>query len=200
MQKRWGVPHISTGDLLRTHVRQGTSLGRIAEEIMRRGDLVSDSLVCEIVGMRLREPDTFGGYILDGFPRTVEQAIWLDSYQAGQGFDSAIVTVCIHIDHKQLLRRVTGRRTCPVCHASYNIYLNSPNLDGFCNFDGAALVQRIDDTKQVFEERFRAYEIETAPVVGHYRALGRVVDVDGDESIGEISAEIAAAIDRLHQL
>jgi len=199
MEKLWRLPHISTGDLLRTHVAQGTPLGRKAKESMRRGELVPDSLVCEIVAIRLQEPDTFGGYILDGFPRTLDQAVWLDRCQPAGGFSAAIITVCLRMDYKQLQRRITGRRTCPLCRASYNVYLNPSNRDGFCNVDGTTLTRRVDDTEQSFEKRFRAYEAATAPVIMHYRALGRVVEVNGDGSIGAIAAEIAAAVDRLSQ-
>ncbi len=197
MAKLRGLPHISTGDLLRNHVTRGTSLGRAAKEIMHRGDLVPDSLVCEMVKTRLQEPDTFGGYILDGFPRTLEQAEWLDRCQDDQRFSAPTVAVCIHIDYKHLLRRITGRRTCPVCQASYNVYLNPPKQHELCDNDGANLAQRSDDSERIFEERIHAYESLTAPVVEHYRCHGRGVDVDGDRSIGQVAAAIIAAVDNL---
>ena len=197
MERLWGIPHISTGDVLRANVTQGTSLGRAAQKIMKRGELVPDSLVCEIVATRLQEPDTFCGYILDGFPRTLGQAVWLDSRLAELGHGSSIIAVGIRMEHKHLLRRITGRRTCPVCQTVYNVYLNPPKRDGLCDIDGAALVQRTDDAEQVFEERVRAYEMLTAPVVEHYRTLGRFVGVNGARPIGEIAAEIAGAVDRL---
>jgi adenylate kinase len=197
MEKLWGIPHISTGDVLRNHVNRGTSLGRIAQNLMRRGELVPDTLVCQIVETRLREPDTFNGYILDGFPRTLEQAIWLDGYQAPQGFGSSITAVSIRMDRNKLLRRIAGRRTCPVCQSTYNVYANPPERDGKCDLDGADLIQRPDDTEHVFLDRVRAYELMTAPVVEHYRRLGRVVDLDGDQPIAEIGAEIVEAVNRL---
>ena len=149
MEKLWGIPHISTGDVLRSHVSRGTSLGRIAQDLMRRGELVPDSLVCQIVETRLQEPDTFNGYILDGFPRTLEQAVWLDGYQAPQGYGTSITAVCIRMDHNKLLCRIAGRRTCPVCQATYNVYANPPEQNGRCDLDGAVLIQRPDDTEQV---------------------------------------------------
>jgi adenylate kinase len=197
LEKLWGVPHISTGDVLRAHVTRGTSLGRIAQDLMRRGELVPDSLVCQIVETRLQEPDTFNGYILDGFPRTLEQAVWLDAYPAPEGYETSIVAVCMRMDQKRLLRRIAGRRTCPVCQAAYNVYFNPPERDGLCDREGAALVQRPDDTEHIFLERVRAYETMTAPVVQHYRRLGRVVDVDGDQPIEEIGAEIVTAVNAL---
>ena len=200
MEKLWGIPHISTGDVLRANVFQGTSLGRAAQEIMRRGELVPDSLVCDIVATRLQEPDTFSGYILDGFPRSLSQAVWLESRLAELGHGSSIIAVGIRMEHKYLLRRITGRRTCPVCQTVYNVYLNPTRRDGLCDIDSVALVQRSDDAEQVFEERVRTYEMLTAPVVEHYRALGRFVDVNGDRPIGEIAAEIASAVDRLRHV
>ncbi len=199
MEELWGIPHISTGEVLRSHVTRSTSLGRIAQEIMRRGELVPDSLVCQIVETRLQESDTFNGYILDGFPRTLDQAVWLDAFQAPQGYGTSIVAVYIRMDRKKLLRRIAGRRTCPICQATYNIFVNPPESDNVCDRDGASLVQRTDDTEEVFLERIRAYEMMSAPVVDHYRLLGRVVDVDGDQSIGEIASEIVASVDRLRQ-
>ena len=197
MERLWGIPHISTGDVLRANVNQGTSLGRIAKKIMKRGELVPDSLVCEIVATRLEEPDTFSGYILDGFPRTLGQAVWLDSRLGELGHWSSIIAVGIRMEHEHLLRRITGRKICPVCETVYNVYLNPPKRDKLCDIDGAALVRRTDDAEQVFEERVRTYEMLTAPVVEHYRALGRFVGVNGDRPIGEIAAEIAGAVDRL---
>jgi adenylate kinase len=199
MERLLEIPHISTGDVLRANVTQGTSLGRVAQEIMKRGELVPDSLVCEIVATRLQEPDTLYGYILDGFPRTLGQAIWLDRLLAELGHVSSIIAIGIRMEHKHLLRRITGRRTCPVCQTVYNVYLNPPKRDGLCDIDGAALVQRTDDAEQVFEERVRTYEMLTAPVVEHYRTLGRFVGVNGARPIGEIAAEIADAVDRLRQ-
>jgi adenylate kinase len=199
MQKLWGIPHISTGEVLRAHVLQGTPLGRIAQEIMARGQLVPDSLVCQILATRLREPDTFDGYILDGFPRTLDQAVWLDHCVAAQGYGPSIIAVSIQMDYKQLRRRITGRRTCPVCQASYNVYVNPPKRQGRCNNEFASLVQRTDDSEQVLLERLHAYQLNTAPVVEHYRFLGRIVDVDGNRPIGEIAAEIVSAIDLLRQ-
>ncbi|MFZ0743585.1 MAG: adenylate kinase [Terracidiphilus sp.] len=197
--KLWGIPQISTGDLLRANVAQGTSLGRVAKEIMDRGELVPDSLVDEMVAARLQEPDTASGYILDGFPRTLVQAGWLDGRLGTESQALPVVAVNIHVDYNQLLRRITGRRNCPVCQTIYNIYSNPPQRAGFCNVEGAALAQRADDTEKVFTERMRAYVVQTAPVVEHYRQLGRFAEVDGDRPIGEIAAGIVTAVERLRK-
>jgi len=197
--KKWGIPQISTGDLLRGNVAQGTELGRTAKEIMGRGELVPDSLVNEMVAVRLEQPDTANGYILDGFPRTLGQAHWLEDRLAAQSGGLPVVAVSIHLDYNQLLRRITGRRSCPVCQSIYNVHGKPPKRDGFCDADGAALVQRADDTEKVFEERMRAYAALTAPVVEHYRALGRFAEVDGGRPVAEIAVGIVAAVERMRQ-
>ena len=197
--KLWGIPQISTGDLLRANVAQGTPLGRIAKEIIGRGELVTDTLVNEMVALRLLEPDTAHGYILDGFPRTLGQARWLDERLAAQADALPVVAVSLKVNYNQLLRRITGRRICPVCQSIYNIYVNPPQKDGFCDIEGAELTQRADDTEEVFKERMRAYAALTAPVMDHYRALGRFAEVDGDRPIHVIAAEIVAAVERLRQ-
>ena len=195
--KLWGIPHISTGDLLRANMARGTALGKIAQQSVNRGEFVHDSLVNEMVATRLHEPDTAHGYILDGFPRTLGQATWLDGRLAAEGQTLPVIAVSIHVDYNQLLRRITGRRNCPVCATIYNVYMNPSKRDGFCDIEGAALVQRADDTEAVFKERMRAYEGLTAPVIEHYRGLGRFAEVDGDRPIGEIAAGIVAAVERL---
>jgi adenylate kinase len=197
--KLWGIPQVSTGDLLRSNVSQGTELGKIAKEIMQRGELVPDTLVNEMVAVRLKQPDTAAGYMLDGFPRTLPQAAWLDGRLASQPQCLPVVAVSIHVDYNQLLRRITGRRNCPICQTIYNIYSKPPKVSGFCDVEGAALVQRADDTEQVFAERMRAYEAQTAPVVEHYRASGRFAEVDGDRPIAEIAAGIVSAVERLRK-
>jgi adenylate kinase len=197
--KLWGIPQISTGDLLRSNRDKGTPLGREAKEVMDRGELVPDSLVNGMVAARLQEPDTANGYILDGFPRTLPQADWLDGRLAAQPDALPVIAVSIQVDYNQLLRRITGRRSCPVCGTIYNVYSNPPKKDGFCDIEGAALVQRADDTEEVFKERMRAYEAQTAPVVEHYRSLGRFAEVDGDRAIGLIASGIVAAVERLRQ-
>ena len=197
--QHWGIPQISTGDLLRANVSQGTPLGKTAKEIMHRGELVPDSLVNEMVAVRLQEPDTVKGYILDGFPRTLAQAHWLDGRLAQQKEALPLVAVSIQVDYNLLLRRITGRRNCPVCQTIYNIYTKPPQRAGFCDVEGAALIQRADDTEKAFAERMRAYAAQTAPVIEHYRELGRFVEVPGDGPIAAIAAGIVSSVERLRQ-
>jgi len=198
--KLWGIPQISTGDLLRANVAQGTELGRAAQVVMDRGDLVPDSLVNDMVAVRLNESDTIRGYILDGYPRTLNQAGWLDDRIAARPESLPVVAVSIQVDYNQLLRRITGRRNCPVCQTIYNVYAKPPRISGICDIEGAALVQRADDTEEVFAERMRAYTALTEPVVEHYRATGRFAEVDGNRPIDVVVAGIAAAVERLRAL
>jgi adenylate kinase len=199
--KLWGVPQISTGDLLRFHKDNGTPLGLVAKGLMDRGELVPDDLVNEMVADRLAQPDTARGYILDGFPRTLNQAGWLDAKLAsrlsGEAHTLPVIAVSIKVDYNQLLRRITGRRNCPVCGTIYNIYAKPPKVEGICDLEGAALVQRADDTEEVFAERMKSYAALTEPVVDHYRSQGRFAEVDGDQPIEVVSAGIIAAVERL---
>jgi adenylate kinase len=197
--KLWGIPQISTGDLLRANVAAGTALGKAARENMQRGELVSDALVNEMVALRLLDPDTARGYILDGFPRTLPQATWLDGRLAARTEGLPVVAVSLHVDYNQLLRRITGRRNCPVCQTIYNIYSNPPQRAGFCDVEGASLAQRADDTEKVFAERMRAYAAQTQPVIEHYRALGRFAEVAADGQIAAIAARIVAAVEGLRK-
>jgi adenylate kinase len=192
---KWGIPQISTGDLLRDNRDRGTPLGQKAKELMAAGKLVPDDLVNEMVAERLKQPDTANGYILDGFPRTLGQAKWLDGHL---GTDSLpVIAVSIQVGYNELLRRITGRRTCPKCGTIYNIYLQPPKVDEKCDLDGTPLVRRSDDTEEVFRERMRTYESLTAPVVEHYRALGRFEEVNGDQPVGAVAVGVEAAVARL---
>jgi adenylate kinase len=194
----WGIPQISTGDLLRANVSHGSALGVQAKSVLDRGELVSDELVNEMVAQRLTHPDTHAGYILDGYPRTLGQAAWVDEHLNGKGPDPLpVIAVSIEVGYNQLLRRITGRRTCPACKSIYNIYLQPPKVEEICDLDGTPLVRRSDDTEEVFEERMRAYEALTAPVVEHYRALGRFERVDGEQPVEQVTAAVMQAIRRL---
>ena len=193
----WGIPQISTGDLLRANVSQGTVLGKLAKSVLDKGELVSDELVNDMVAERLKAADTVSGYILDGFPRTLGQADWLDGHLSATGNKLPVIAVSIQVGYNQLLRRITGRRSCPVCKSIYNIYLQPPRVDELCDLDGTPLVRRSDDTEEVFERRMREYESQTAPVVEHYRALGRFEVVDGEQPVSAVTAEVMKAVVRL---
>jgi adenylate kinase len=193
----WGIPQISTGDLLRDHRDRGTPLGVEATQVMDQGKLVSDDLVNQMVAERLTQPDTARGYILDGYPRTLAQAEWLDSRLAAISSGLPLIAVSIQVSYTQLLRRITGRRSCPTCQRIYNVYLQPPAFNTVCDVEGTPLVQRADDVEEVFHERMRTYAAQTAPVVEHYRASSRFVEVDGEQPAGEVMAGIMAAVARL---
>lgn len=208
----WGIPQISTGDILRENVALRTEFGLMAKLVMDRGELVSDDVVNAMVAERLKRPDVTRGYVLDGFPRTLGQAEWLDALLAagarpagdrskGDGVHSEtflpLVAVSLLVEYTQLLRRVTGRRSCPTCKRIYNIYFQPPASDLVCDVEGTPLEQRADDVEAVFVERMRAYIEQTAPVVEHYRGLGRFLEVDGDQPVTEVTAGILAAVARL---
>ena len=192
----WSIPQISTGDILRANVAQGTELGKIADALMKQGKFAPDDLVSQMVEARLTEPDTARGYILDGFPRTLPQATWLDSH-----LHSALplVAVKIQVDYNQLLRRITGRRNCPHCQRIYNIYLQTPKRAGYCDVDGTELTQRSDDTEEVLNGRLKAYEELTAPVIEHYRQMGRFTEVDGELEVFEVAAHIQSAVEKIRK-
>jgi adenylate kinase len=203
----YGIPQISTGDILRAirsdPAKAQTQQGFMAKGLMDQGLLVPDDLVNELVADRLTEPDTARGYILDGYPRTLPQAMWLDdhlgSVRAALPPRLPVVAVNIAAAYEQLLLRITGRRTCPTCRSIYNIYSNPPKNGNLCDLDGCALIQRSDDTEPVFIERMRTFEEQTAPVIAHYRALGRFEEVDGDQPVEQVIAAIDAALHRLRQ-
>ena len=198
----WEIPQISTGDLLRNHREIGTPLGKIAQQIMDSGQLVPDDLVNQMVADRLTHSDTVRGYLLDGYPRTLAQAEWLDGRLAGGGRAAnpsglPLIAVSIQVSYTQLLRRITGRRNCPTCQRIYNVYLQPPKADMVCDVEGTPLVQRADDTEEVFHERMRTYTALTAPVVEHYRVSSRFVEVDGEQPADDVMAGIMAAVARL---
>jgi adenylate kinase len=196
LMAEFGIPQISTGDLLRQHRRDHTPLGLLADDLMSQGKLVPDDLVNQMVAVRLQEPDTEHGYILDGFPRTLNQAEWLDRQLVA--YLLPVVAINIVVDGQVLLERITGRLTCPVCGTIYNIYTKPPKHDRVCDFDGAALVQRADDTVQVFHERMRAFEQKTSAVIEYYREHGnRFAEVDGDRPIEEVTQSIRETLLRL---
>jgi adenylate kinase len=201
MIQHYRIPQVSTGDLLREHVKQGTALGLEVRDIIAKGELVPDHLVCDIVAWRLREPDAQRGFVLDGFPRTETQAIWLDAFLKFEFFENGVwtsylpIVLRIQLDYNKLLLRITGRRTCPICGRIYNIHYQPPLVDEVCDVDGTKLVTRDDDREEVVRERIAAYERQTKPVAEHYKRLDRVVDIDGDLPIDEVTARILESID-----
>jgi adenylate kinase len=201
ISEHYRIPQISTGDLLREHVKQGTPLGMEAQAIMARGELVPDNLVCDIVAWRLREPDAQRGFILDGFPRTQKQAAWLDAFLKYEFFDNGKwqswlpIVIRIEVDYNKLLLRITGRRTCPTCGRIYNVHSRPPLVDEICDVDGTKLVMRDDDREEVIRERLDAYERQTKPVAEYYERIGRLATIDGEQPVDDVTARILKEID-----
>lgn len=200
MVEEFGVPQISTGDILRAikndPAKANTPMGHQAKGLMDLGQLVPDDLVNELVKDRLAEPDTARGYILDGFPRTLNQAEWLDNQLAG----SALPVVAVHIvvPERVLLERITGRLSCPVCGTIYNTFSKPPRTPGICDLDGNALVQREDDTEEVFHQRMKAFQEQTSPVIDYYRTHGnRFAEVDGNLHVDEVVRQIQSTLFKL---
>ena len=197
--ERYGIPQISTGDLLREHVARGSSLGVEAKAIMARGELVPDELMYGMVAQRLREPDCRRGFVLDGFPRTAAQAGWLDAFLEQELFENSEmcppVVIKLVVDYTQLLLRLTGRRSCPTCGRLYNIHFQPPRVDELCDWDGTPLITRNDDRSEVITERLTAYEKQTRPVVDYYRVQQRLVPVNADQTVIEVTAQIFGVID-----
>lgn len=200
LMKKFNIPQISTGDILRANIAQGTDLGKAAKVLMDEGQLVPDDLVNDMVGMRLSQSDVHAGYILDGFPRTLAQARWLDAQLPRFRETSPLVAVKLHVATDELLRRITGRRTCPTCKRIYNIYSHPPQQEGVCDFDPTPLVQRSDDTEPAFRERMKAYDALTSPVIEHYRDKERYREVDGMGTVGEVAGRVLTALRELREV
>jgi len=185
-----GIPHISTGDILREHVAAGDELGRRVAAIMGAGQLVPDELVNQIVEERLSRPDCARGCILDGYPRTLEQAQMLGQLLARRGMRAVVVNLVV--DYNVIVARITARRQCPACGASYNLLTNPPQRDEVCDRDGTVLVKREDDSEAVVRRRLEAYERQTLPLRAYYRqAAAAFYEVSGDQgSPQEIAGRI----------
>ncbi len=203
LTEKWFIPQISTGDLLRDMRRHPekniASVGHQILEMMDAGHLVPDEMMQEIILDRLRQQDTKRGYVLDGFPRTLSQAQWLDEQMAEAIKTLPVIAVSIQVSYTGLLRRIIGRRYCPTCARIFNIYSHSPEQEIHCDVDGTALTQRPDDTEEVFTERLRTYEEMTTPVVAHYHATTRFAEVNGDLPAEETNRAILDAIVRLRK-
>jgi adenylate kinase len=189
----FGIPQVSTGDLLRQHRKDHSPLGVMADELMSKGQLVPDDLVNRMVAERLARPDCSRGYILDGFPRTLAQAVWLDQFLANSHSSTPVVVVSLVVEREALLERITGRRICAAGHI-YNLYSQPPLVEGVCDLDGLKLEQRTDDTEEVFDSRMKVFESETAPVIPHYRQQGRFTEIDGLQPVVEVTKALQSAL------
>jgi adenylate kinase len=198
----YGIPQLSTGDLLRENVTKGTELGRKAKTVMERGELVPDILVQDMLAERIREGgDTHRGFILDGFPRTLAQAEWLDRFleawtaEVNPGHSVPPVVINVAVGYNQLLRRLTGRRTCPTCGRIYNVYFQPPRVADLCDIDGARLVTRRDDCEEVISERLKAYERLTLPLTEYYRSRGTLHVINGEQDMDAVTAAVLKTVE-----
>lgn len=191
--EKYNIPQISTGDLLRAAVAAGTALGKEAKSYMDKGELVPDRVVLGMVEERLKQDDCKKGYILDGFPRNTSQAEALDKMLASLNMQlDAAVSVDVPFD--DLMKRLTGRRTCKSCGQMYNVYFNAPTKEGVCDKCGGQLFQRDDDKEETIKKRLEVYNAQTAPLFDYYKQKGILKSVSGTGSIDEIYSRICTAL------
>lgn len=191
--EKYGIPQISTGDLLRAAVSAGTQLGKEAKSYMDKGELVPDRVVLGMVEERLKQDDCKKGYILDGFPRNVAQAEALDKMLSdlGMSLDAAL---SVDVPFDDLMKRLTGRRTCKSCGQMYNVYYNPPKKEGVCDKCGGELFQRDDDKEETIKKRLEVYNSQTAPLIEYYAKKGILKSVNGTGSIDEIFNNICKVL------
>ena len=190
---KYGVPHISTGDIFRENIKNGTELGKKAQEYMNRGELVPDDLVIDLATSRLLEPDCANGFLLDGFPRTAYQAEKLDEFLAAH--DSKIdVVLDIAVEKEELITRLTGRRVCKSCGASFHVVNIPPKQEGVCDYCGGELIQRADDNLETVTNRIEVYEAQTMPLVDYYENAGNIAHINGAASLEDVFGDIVKAI------
>jgi adenylate kinase len=191
--EKYGMPQISTGDLLRAAVAAGTALGKEAKSYMDKGELVPDSVVLGMVGERLKQDDCKKGYILDGFPRNTAQAEALDKMLASLNM-SLTAALSVDVPFEDLMKRLTGRRTCKSCGQMYNIYFKAPAKEGVCDKCSGELFQRDDDKEATIKKRLEVYTAQTEPLIGYYKKKGIVKSVSGTGSIDEIFKKVTEVL------
>lgn len=187
--EKYDIPHISTGDMFRLTIKEGTALGNEAKSYMDKGELVPDEVTIGIVRERLSKPDCNQGFLLDGFPRTIAQAEALENLL--NDMDASLDYV-LHIDvpQDQLIERLTGRRVCPTCGATYHVIFNPPQEEGKCDHDGSELIQREDDQPATVKKRLEVNVEQTQPLIDFYQDKGYLVSFEGDKDINEVFQDI----------
>ncbi|MFE1104104.1 adenylate kinase [Nocardiopsis alba] len=188
------IPKVSTGDIFRSNVSGGTELGKKAKEFMDRGDLVPDEVTNAMVKDRLAQKDTAGGFLLDGFPRNVPQAETLKGMLADLG-TSLDVVLELKVDEDEVVKRLSGRRSCPECGRVYHVEYDAPKVEGKCDNEGAELYQREDDREETIRHRLKVYREQTAPLVEFYESEGLLATISATGPVAEVTARAKAAID-----
>ena len=191
---KYGIPHIYSGDMFRAEIAGKTPLGLKAKAYIDAGELVPDDITIGMVEKRIQQPDCQKGYLLDGFPRTLNQAKALSELTKRLGIPLEII-LDLRVDFDELSRRVTGRRTCPKCQTIYNIYTLPSKVAGVCDNDGTKLVQRTDDTEDGLRERLKEYEKQTVPVLEHFKAEGLARVIDAGKDIDEVWAQVEKVLE-----
>lgn len=187
--EKYGIPHISTGDMFRSAIKEGTELGKEAKSYMDNGELVPDEVTIGIVRERLAKDDASNGFLLDGFPRTIAQAEALENLLAD--LNSSIDHVIrIDVDTEQLVERLTGRRVCPTCGATYHVTYNPPKVEGICDNDGTELIQRDDDKPETVRKRLDVNLQNAQPLLDFYQDKGYLVSINGDQDINQVFHDI----------
>ncbi|MGI5949261.1 adenylate kinase [Peptoniphilus sp.] len=191
--KKYNIPHISTGDIFRENIKNNTELGVKAKSYMDKGLLVPDELVIDLVEDRIKKPDAKDGFLLDGFPRTVAQAVSLDAILDADG-DKLTKVININVDPEILIERACGRRVCKTCGATYHVKFNPPKVEGICDNDGKELIQRDDDNEETVKKRIEVYFDQTAPLIDYYNAQGLLIDVNGAQDIDKVFDDIVTGL------
>jgi adenylate kinase len=194
--RRFGIPRISPGDILREDISKGASPGAAIEADMDKGGLAPDDLVIRLVEARLNEPDAGKGFVLEGFPRSLPQAEALDKFLEKHGHKLDAV-IDIEVSDAVIIKRISGRRICDSCGAIYNIYFDPPRVPGVCDVCGGRLYRRADDTEETVRNRIAVYDKLTRPVLDHYRKQGILITIDGDKEIDRLSSEIIRSLEMM---
>ncbi len=193
LSEKLNIPHISTGDIFRNSIRMGTELGKEAKEYIDKGLLVPDELTIQIVKERLNKDDCRKGFILDGFPRTIPQAEYLEKALEEMGV-SLDVVLNIHVPDEEIVKRLSGRRVCPNCGASYHVLYNPPEVEGICDSCSHKVVQREDDKEETVKNRLKTYHDQTEPLIDFYRNKGKLVTVVGQEKLEDTTSNVLKAL------
>lgn len=187
--EEYNILHISTGQMFREEIKKGTPMGLKIKDILDKGLLVSDELTDEMVRKRLSEDDVINGFLLDGFPRNIIQAKYLDELLKEKGLKLDYV-IALDVDEDIILKRISGRRVCPSCGKNYNIYFSKPQVEGKCDIDGATLIKRTDDNIETAQKRIEIYRNETEPIIKYYEEKGNLIKVEGSKKTSEVFMEI----------